>query len=34
MSDKNTRAMAAPGIRKSKAEAVNAADTRELYKKR
>jgi len=34
MSDTNTRAMAAPGIRKSKAEAVNAADTRELYKKR
>jgi cytochrome c oxidase accessory protein FixG len=34
MSDTSKRAMAAPGIRQSKAEAVNAAETRELYKKR
>jgi len=34
MSDTSNRAMAAPGVQKSKAEAVNAADTRELYKKR
>jgi len=34
MSDTSNRAMAAPGVRKSKAEAVNAAETRELYKKR
>jgi cytochrome c oxidase accessory protein FixG len=34
MSDTKNSAMAAPGIRKSKAQAVNAADTRELYKKR
>lgn len=34
MSEQQKHAMAAPGIRQSKAEAVNAAETRELYQKR
>ena len=34
MSNVTPKNMAAPGISRSKAEAVNAADTRELYKKR
>jgi cytochrome c oxidase accessory protein FixG len=34
MSDKSFQPMAAPGIRRSKAEAVNAVETRELYAKR
>jgi len=34
MSNTTPKSMAAPGITRSKAEAVNAADTRELYKKR
>jgi cytochrome c oxidase accessory protein FixG len=34
MSDKKKQSMAAPGIRRSKAKAVNAAEHRELYNKR
>ena len=34
MSDTSKHGMAAPGISRSRAEAVNAADTRDLYKKR